>query len=94
MANSTVNVTLRMDADLKRELESTLDAMGLNITTAVTMYAKAIVSRQQLPFTPTADPFFSSGNQSALRRSIASYEGAAASVAKSMAELRELEGDA
>ena len=94
MANSTVNVTLRMDADLKRELESTLDAMGLNITTAVTMYAKAIVSQQQLPFTPTADPFYSAVNQSALRRSIASYESAKSPVARSLDELRELEGDA
>lgn len=68
------NITVRMDDKLKRELEETLDKMGLTVTAAMTIYARAIVMQKRIPFEVTADPFYSAANQQRLRDSIARYE--------------------
>ena len=36
--------------------------MGLNMTTAITMFAKAVVRQNKIPFEVTADPFYSEAN--------------------------------
>ena len=42
-------VSFRMDDTLKRQTEAILEALGLNMTTAMTMFAKTIVREQRLP---------------------------------------------
>ncbi len=44
------NVSFRMDDDLKRQTEAVLEELGLNMTTAMTMFAKAVVREQGIPF--------------------------------------------
>ena len=68
---STTSVTVRMDAVLKKQAETLFDDMGLNMTTAITLFTKAVVRQNKIPFEITADPFYSESNMSRLRESIA-----------------------
>ena len=72
MANTTV--TIRMDENLKKQAEILFDEMGLNMTTAITMFTKAVVRQHKIPFEISADPFFSEANQKHLRKAIADLE--------------------
>lgn len=67
-------ISVRMDDALKQETEHILDELGLNMSTAVTMLAKAIVRERRLPIDLSIDPFYSAINQSILSRAIAEYE--------------------
>lgn len=81
-------ISVRMDDNLKKQTETILDELGLNMTTAMTMFAKAIVRERRLPLDLSIDPFYSTFNQAILNRSIAEYEaGKTGVVQKSMAEL-------
>lgn len=67
-------VSFRMDDALKKKTETILDELGLNMTTAMTMFAKAIVREQRLPLDLSVAPFYSATNQERLKRSIEHYE--------------------
>ena len=71
MAN-TINVNIRVDEDLKRQTESLLTEMGLNMTTAVNMFLRQVLRTGGIPFEVTArkDDFYNSVNQQVLRESI------------------------
>ena len=71
---ATTSVTIRMDENLKKQVETLFDDMGLNMTTAITMFAKAVVRQDKIPFEITADPFYSEANQAHLRKAIADLE--------------------
>lgn len=89
------NVSFRMDDTLKRDTEAVLDALGLNMTTAMTMFAKAIVRENRLPFDLSLDPFYSEPNMLRLEQAISRYEsGQSNPVLKTMEELEEMETDA
>ena len=80
-------VSVRMDDTLKRQMEAILDELGLNMTTAITMFAKTIVREQRLPLDLSVDPFYSPSNQVRLNQAIERYEASkSAPVTKSMAE--------
>ena len=89
MAQATIN--LRMDSDLKREMEAVCKAMGMNLTTAFTIFARKVTSERRIPFEISApeDPFYSEKNMARLRKSIAQLE-AGQVVTKSMEELERL----
>ena len=71
---ATTSVTIRIDENLKKQVETLFDDMGLNMTTAITMFAKAVVRQNKIPFEITADPFYSEANQAHLRKAIADLE--------------------
>ena len=48
--------------------------MGLTMTTAITLFAKAVVRQSKIPFEITADPFYSESNIKRLRESIANLD--------------------
>lgn len=52
--SKTTNVNIRMDADLKREVEALLSCMGLNMSTAINMFAHQIIRHQAIPFEVSA----------------------------------------
>lgn len=88
------NVSFRMDDNLKRDTEAVLNELGLNMTTAMTMFAKAIVRENRLPLELSLDPFYSKTNQRRLRQSIENYEsGKSAPVVKTMKELEAMAAD-
>ncbi|MGL4944528.1 MAG: type II toxin-antitoxin system RelB/DinJ family antitoxin [Thermoguttaceae bacterium] len=71
---ATTNVTVRMDEHLKKQAETLFADMGLNMTTAITMFTKAVVQQNKIPFEIVADPFYSATNQERLRQAIAELE--------------------
>ena len=87
MAQTTLNV--RIDEDLKRDLEEFCNNVGMNISVAVNMFAKAVVREQRLPFEVALDPFYSKANQERLKHSIAQMEATGGTVH----ELPEVDGD-
>ena len=46
----SVNVTLRLDEDVKREFDSFCEKVGLNITVAFNMFVRATLRTRSLPF--------------------------------------------
>ena len=89
------NVSFRMDDTLKRQTEAILEQLGLNMTTARTMFAKTIVREQRLPLDLSIDPFYSAANQSRLKRTIENYEsGKPEPVKESIEELERIAEDA
>ena len=71
---ATTSITIRMDENLKKQAERLFDEMGLTMTTAVTLFAKAVVRQHKIPFEISADPFYSEENQAHLRKAIAELE--------------------
>lgn len=45
-----VTVSIRMDEELKKSMEDVCYEMGMNMTTAVTIFARTVVREQQIPF--------------------------------------------
>ena len=45
-----VNVTLRVDEDLKKQAEILFSELGLNLTTAFNIFLRQSVREQQIPF--------------------------------------------
>lgn len=71
---ATTSVTIRMDENLKKQAEILFEEMGLNMTTAITMFAKAVVRQNKIPFEISADPFYSESNLTHLRKAIADLD--------------------
>lgn len=65
-----VMVNFRMDEDLKKNMEQTCKDMGLNLTTAFTMFAKTVTREQRIPFEVVADPFYKKANMERLEKAI------------------------
>ncbi|MBR0281159.1 MAG: type II toxin-antitoxin system RelB/DinJ family antitoxin [Oscillibacter sp.] len=87
------SVSIRMDDALKQQTETVLEQLGLNMSTAFTMFAKAVVRENGISFLPLrADPFYSAENLAVLHKTIEEYEtGRAALIPKTMEELRSME---
>ena len=60
MAQTLVN--FRMDEDLKQSMERTCQDLGMNMTTAFTIFAKKVGRERRIPFEVSADPFYSESN--------------------------------
>ncbi|MDY6323562.1 MAG: type II toxin-antitoxin system RelB/DinJ family antitoxin [Catonella sp.] len=48
-------VNFRVDQDLKWEAEKICSEMGLTLSTAITVYLRAIVKQKKIPFEISAD---------------------------------------
>ncbi|MCL2194583.1 MAG: type II toxin-antitoxin system RelB/DinJ family antitoxin [Oscillospiraceae bacterium] len=59
MCMMTTNISLRMDPELKKQAEELFYDLGLNMSTALTMFLRQAVRSQGIPFevsrTPNAD---------------------------------------
>jgi DNA-damage-inducible protein J len=51
-----INVNIQMDESLKRDFEAVCGEMGLTMTAAFTVFAKAVSSRKEIPFRVMARP--------------------------------------
>jgi len=91
---ATTNVSFRMDESLKKQAEIIFDEMGMNMTTAFTIFTKAVVRQGEIPFKIAVDPFFNEANQAHINKVIEEYEsGGATLVTKTIAELEALENE-
>ena len=67
---ASTSVTIRMDETLKQQVELIFEEMGLNMTTAINIFVKAVLREKKIPFEIAADPFYSESNQAYLRKAI------------------------
>ena len=69
-------VNIRIDDKLKTQGEKLFHALGLNFSSAVSVFVSQAVREGGLPFpiTTKADPFYSASNQAVLRQSIKDAE--------------------
>lgn len=63
-------ISLRVDDDLKRDAERVLDNIGMNMSTAVNIYLKAMVRENRIPFELKSDQFYSKENIEELERRV------------------------
>ncbi len=87
--SETTSVTMRLDSDDKRRAEQLFNSLGLNMTTAFTMFIKQSLMCEGLPFSVSLhnsyesssdDYFYSKSNLAHLERSIAQLRSGQAKV--------------
>ena len=52
---ATVNMSIRMDTELKKQAEAMLSDMGLNMTTALNIFLRQVVRQGKIPFEIATD---------------------------------------
>jgi DNA-damage-inducible protein J len=69
----TINVTIRLDREVKEQAESMFNDFGMNLSTAFNIFARQSLRQGKIPF-EIYDPFYSEKNQAELSRRIAEVE--------------------
>lgn len=67
-------ITARVDAHDKAAFDAFCSGVGLNTSTAINLFVKAVLRENRIPFelTPSAsDPFFSDANLAYVKKSVA-----------------------
>jgi len=69
-------VNIRIDDDLKDRADNIFEELGLNMTTAFTMFIRQTIRQGGIPFkiTTKIDPFYNAENIKILRQSIKEAE--------------------
>ena len=86
------NINIRMDEELKRNFEHVCDELGMNMSTARTIFAKKMTRERRIPFEVSYDPFYSESNLKALRSSREQLSDGK-TVSKSIDELEAMENE-
>lgn len=70
MAQTTI--TARVDASDKNKFDHFCSNVGINTSTAINMFVKAVLRENRIPFeiTQVSDPFFSESNLAHVRKSV------------------------
>ncbi|MCL1830994.1 MAG: type II toxin-antitoxin system RelB/DinJ family antitoxin [Oscillospiraceae bacterium] len=63
-------VNIRVDDDLKQKADDLFNELGINMTTAFTIFIKAAIRQNGMPFDLNIDPFYSNSNMKVLLESI------------------------
>ncbi|MCL2883296.1 MAG: type II toxin-antitoxin system RelB/DinJ family antitoxin [Coriobacteriia bacterium] len=87
-----VLVNIRMDEDLKKSMDSTCKLLGLNMTTAFTIFAKKMSREKRIPFEVSIDPFYSNNNMAAIDEAAKQIERGQV-VIKTIEELEAMENE-
>ena len=61
-------ISIRINEDVKLNAEKTLDAIGLSMSSAITIFLKTVAREKRIPFELSAEPFYSSNNISYLEK--------------------------
>ena len=73
MAQASFSV--RMEEGLKKEFDKLCSDFGMSMSTAITVFAKAVVRERKIPFEISAsDPFYSEKNMQYLMSSLDAYK--------------------
>ena len=69
---SQTTFSVRMDTDVKRQLDEFCALVGMNTTVAFNMFARAVLRERRLPFdiTTVPDPFYGESHLAHLRRGV------------------------
>lgn len=65
-------INFRIDEDIKTNAEAALKEMGLNMSSAITIFLTKVAREKRIPFEINADPFYSAENMLELRNRIES----------------------
>ena len=63
-------INVRVDNDVKRNAERTLNDIGLSMSTAINIFLKTVVRENRIPFELSADPFYSQENIAELEKRV------------------------
>lgn len=66
----TQTLSVRMDADVKKEFNQWCNSVGMNASVAVNIFAKAVLRQRRIPFDVSDDPFYSRSNMEHLEKGI------------------------
>lgn len=64
-------INLKIDDDVKRNAENTLNDIGLSMSAAINIFLKIVARERRIPFELTADPFYSRENMILLEKRVA-----------------------
>lgn len=73
-------VNFRIEEEVKANAEVALKEMGLNLSTAITMFLVKVGRERRIPFEITADPFYSASNIAELERRVQSINNGTSSL--------------
>jgi DNA-damage-inducible protein J len=88
MAQTTISI--RIDEDVKRQFDTFCSDMGMNMSVAFNIFAKAVLREHRIPF-EIADPFYNENHLAYLQKSIADIEAGRGLVVKTLKELEDME---
>lgn len=71
--SDTINVTIRLDREVKENVEKLFGEFGMNLSTAFNVFARQSLRQGKIPF-EIYDPFYSEKNQAELYRRIRDLE--------------------
>ncbi|MCR4595546.1 MAG: type II toxin-antitoxin system RelB/DinJ family antitoxin [Lachnospiraceae bacterium] len=76
---ATTNINVRIDSDLKKSAESLFSDLGLNMSSAITMFLKSAVSHDGIPFevkrlTPNAETRAALDEYTEMKKNPGSYK--------------------
>jgi len=71
--SDTINVTIRLDRDIKERAEQMFNDFGMNLSTAFNIFARQALRDGKIPF-EIRDPFYSKKSQELPVRSMADAE--------------------
>lgn len=90
MAQTLIN--FRLDEDVKKKMEETCQELGMNMTTAFTIFARKVAREKRIPFEISIDPFYSDTNKKAIKESIEQVKQGKV-VVKTIEELEGMENE-
>lgn len=75
-------ISFRVDDDVKRDAEQTLDEIGLSMSAAINIFLKKVARERRIPFELSADPFYSESNMHYLEKKMEDYKAGRLNVAE------------
>jgi DNA-damage-inducible protein J len=69
-----VQISIRIDEDVKKNAEQACSDLGLSMSTAINIYLKKLGNERRIPFEVSADPFYSADNMARLKKSAAQMD--------------------
>jgi len=70
----TTNLSIRIDSELKNEADKVFNALGMNLTTAITVFVRQAVLQKKIPFEITLLAGESSNRNITMRDAMAASE--------------------
>jgi len=69
---SQTTFSVRMDAEVKKQLDAFCEAVGMSASTAFNLFARAVLREKRLPFevTTEVEPFYGERHLAHLRRGV------------------------
>lgn len=64
-------ISLRVDDEVKKNAEHTLNDIGISMSTAINIFLRKIAREKRIPFELSADPFYSESNMKHLEKIVA-----------------------